>query len=194
VSARCRNQRGQALVEFAMVVPMIVIMALGVIEFSNGLFDQHVVTKLSREAANLISRDATLTDGVNAMRTISSKPVNFDNGSSRIIYSVIKRGATTGTANYDKLVLYQRCVYGSYPGGSHLATAGSGSFAGAPNYEAANSDSNTGLQVTNVPADLVTVKGGMIYVAEIYSRHTLLTPLDRFGIHLPTTLYSIAYL
>jgi hypothetical protein len=193
LSARVRNERGQALVEFAMVVPFIVLMALGVIEVSNGLFDQHVVTKLSREAANLISRDATIQDGVTAMRTISSKPVNFDNGTSKIIYSVIKRGATTGTPNYDKLILYQRYVYGTYSGTSKLTTSGSGSFAGAPSYEAANSDSNTGLQITNLPSNLMTVKGGMVYVAEIYSRHTLITPFDRLGIHLPTTLYSIAY-
>ena len=33
----------------------------------------------------------------------------------------------------------------------------------------------------------------MIYVTEIYTKHVLLTPLDRFGITVPQTLYSIAY-
>ena len=42
-------------------------------------------------------------------------------------------------------------------------------------------------------SDLVGVKGGMVYVTEIYTSHPLLTPLDKFGIKFPTTLYSIAY-
>ncbi|MGH8638270.1 MAG: hypothetical protein ACREUZ_14140, partial [Burkholderiales bacterium] len=89
--------------------------------------------------------------------------------------------------------LYQRHEYGTYSGSSKLALAGSGSFGSAPNYEAANSDNNTGLRVTNVPSDLVAVRGGLIFVTEIYTRHTLMTPLNRFGINVPQTLYSIAY-
>jgi hypothetical protein len=37
------------------------------------------------------------------------------------------------------------------------------------------------------------VTGGMLYVTEIYSTHTLITPFNRFGISVPGTLYSIAY-
>jgi hypothetical protein len=33
----------------------------------------------------------------------------------------------------------------------------------------------------------------MLYVTEIYTSHPLITPLDRLGITLPSTLYSIAY-
>ncbi len=33
----------------------------------------------------------------------------------------------------------------------------------------------------------------MIYITEIYTRHTLFTPLNRFGITVPQTLYSVAY-
>jgi hypothetical protein len=74
-----------------------------------------------------------------------------------------------------------------------LTTAGTGSFGPAPDYQAVNSDTNTGLRVTNVPANLIAVRGGMLYVTEIYTRHTLITPLERFGISVPQTLYSIAY-
>jgi hypothetical protein len=35
--------------------------------------------------------------------------------------------------------------------------------------------------------------GGLTYITEIYTRHALITPLDRFGITVPQTLYSIAY-
>ncbi|MGH8637264.1 MAG: TadE/TadG family type IV pilus assembly protein [Burkholderiales bacterium] len=184
---------GQSLIEAAMVTPLLVVIALGVVEVGYALLDQHVVTRLTREGSNLISRDTPLQTAAQVMRGIASRPVNFDNGTSKVIFSVLKRGETTGTANYDRIILYQRYEYGSYGGSSKLATAGGGSFGGPPNYEAANSDNNTGLRVTNVPADLVAVKGGLIYVTEIYTRHSLMTPLNRFGITVPETMYSIAY-
>ena len=127
------------------------------------------------------------------MTTMSSRPVNFTDGSSKIIFSVIKKVSTVGAANYGQPILYQRLVYGSYPGASALATSGSGSFGSAPDYTAANSDTDTRLRVTNLPNAAQMPLGGMIYVTEIYTRHTLITPLDRFGISVPQTLYSIAY-
>lgn len=187
------NARGQSVIEFALIMPLILVIVLGVIELGYALQDQHLVTKLTREGSNLISRDATLQDAATAIKSMGSLPLNFDNGSSTMIFSVVKRGATTGTANFDKMVLYQRYVYGSYPGASKVSTRGGGSFGGAPDYVAAGSDSNTNLQVTNLPANLVSVKGGMIYITEIYTRHTLITPFNRFGVNVPQTLYSIAY-
>jgi hypothetical protein len=110
-----------------------------------------------------------------------------------VIFSVLKRGATTGSSNYDKIILYQRYVYGNGPGTSQLSTRGSGTYGTAPNYEAANSDNNTNLQVTNAPPNVVSTPGGLIYVAEVFSQHDLITPLDNLGIQVPETLYSIAY-
>jgi hypothetical protein len=184
--------KGQAIVEFAVVAPIVLVVMLGLVELGYALVDEHVVTRLAREGSNLISRDTSLQDAATAMRTMSSRPLDFDR-SSRLIFSVIKRGATSGTSNFDKLVLYERLEYGTLARSSKLQTRGSGSFSGAPNYEAANSDTDIGLQLTNVPANLVASKGGMIYVTEIYTTHPMITPLDNFGITVPTTLYSIAY-
>jgi Flp pilus assembly protein TadG len=174
------------------MLPILVVLVLGIVEVGYALLDQHVVSKLSREGSNLISRDVPLQDAATAMRNMNTRPVNFASG-SRLILSVIKKGATVGTPNYDKLVLYQRYEYGSLSAQSALKTRGSASFGGAPNYEAPNSDSNTNLQVTNAPAGLITSVGGMAYVTEIFSTHSALTPLNKFGITLPDKLYSIAY-
>jgi hypothetical protein len=183
---------GQSIVEFALLLPFMVVLLLGLVELSYALVDQHVVTRLAREGSNLISRDTEFQDAAAAMRSMASRPVNLDDG-SKVIFSVLKRGATTGTSNYDKVILYQRYEYGSLPAQSTLTTAGPPAFGGPPNYEAANSDNNTGLQIANLPSDLVAVRGGMVYVTEIFTRHALITPLDAFGISVPTTLYSIAY-
>jgi Flp pilus assembly protein TadG len=185
--------RGQSLIEFALIMPLVLVVALGVIETGYALLDQHVVTKLSREGSNLISRDTLIDDAANAMRNMNSRPVDFDTR-SRFIFSVLKKGASTGTANYDKIVLYQRFEYGALTGvPSGLHTRGTGSFTLGPDYVANNSDTDTNLQIDNLPGSLTMVRGGLMYVTEVYTRHNLITPLDRFGVTLPNTLYSIAY-
>ena len=78
---------------------------LGVVDMGYLLLDQHVVTKLSREGSNLISRNTSLQDAAAAMKGMSSRPVNFD-ANSRMILSVIRKVATGGSANYNKEVLY----------------------------------------------------------------------------------------
>lgn len=184
---------GQSIVEFAIMLPLVLLIVLGVVEVAYALLDQQVVTKLTREGSNLISRDTSLQDAATAMASLSTRPVNLANG-SRLIFSVLRRGATTGTTNFNQIILYQRYEYGNFTGSSKLATRGGGSFRGAPDYEAVNADSNSGLQVTTaLPVDLAADPGSMIYVTEIYTRHTRITPLDRFGVSVPETLYSIAY-
>jgi hypothetical protein len=192
MKTRRSRDNGQALIEFALMLPLLLVIVLGIIEVGYALLDQHVVTKLTREGSNLISRDVTLQDAAAAMKTMKSRPVDFDNG-SKLIFSVIKKVATTGTSNYDKVILYQRYEYGTLAAQSALTTRGPAAFGGAPNYLAPNSDSNTNLQITNAPANLLVVRGGMAYVTEVYTSHGLITPLHRFGVTLPDKLYSIAY-
>jgi hypothetical protein len=94
--------------------------------------------------------------------------------------------------NSNKAVLYQRHVYGnvSLPGSSTLNNSG-GTFGLSPEFQAVNSDTDTSLQVTNLPVTMAP--GGMLYITEIYTRHPLITPFNRFGVQVPQTLYSIAY-
>jgi Flp pilus assembly protein TadG len=191
--SRARAEAGQGLIEFALVLPIVLLVAFGVIETSFAVLDDHVVTRMSREGSNLISRDTTLQDAVTAMRQMASRPVNFDDGSSKMILSVIKRGAISGTANFDKVFLYQRVQYGSYGGVSQFTPSGSGSFGGAPDYRATNPDTDAALQIPSFPPTLLPNQGGLLFVTEVFSRHQLITPLDRFGITFPSSLSSIAY-
>ncbi|MEP6593142.1 MAG: TadE family protein, partial [Acidobacteriota bacterium] len=82
---RLANARGQSVIEFAIVMPVVVVLVLGILELGYALQDQHLITKLTREGSNLISRDTTVQDAATALRAMSSAPVNFDNGSSRLI-------------------------------------------------------------------------------------------------------------
>jgi TadE-like protein len=191
--ARLRSASGQSILEFGIMLPLVVVLVLGVTEMSWALLDQHVVTKLTREGSNLISRDTSLADAALAMRTMSTRPVDFTNSNSKLIFSVVLRVATTGSSNYNTNILYQRYEYGGGTGSSQLSTRGSGGFGGPPEYQATNPDNDTSLQLTNLPAGINNTLGGMLYVTEIYTRHTLITPFNSFGIPVPNNLYSIAY-
>ena len=186
-------ERGQGLVEFALVLPVFLLLAFGVVELSYAMLDQHVVTKLTREGSNLISRDTTLQDASVAMKTMATRPVDFDTSQSRLILSVIKRGGTTGTPNYNKDILYRRYQIGGLSKSSQLLTQGAVSFGPAPDYTVPNADTNTNLQLTNLPPSVVLAPGGMLYVTEVYTTHSSITPLEAFGLTMPETLYSIAY-
>jgi hypothetical protein len=189
---RRRGERGQSIIEFALILPLLLVVVLGVVEVSYALIDQHVVTKLTREGANLISRDTSLGDAAAVLRSMASRPVDFDTR-SRLIFTVIRKGATSGTSNFGKDIIYQRYEYGALSASSVLQTRGASTFGVPPDYQAANADSDTGLQLTGLPPGLVVGTGSMVYVAEVFTSHELITPFDRFGVTVPNVLYSIAY-
>jgi hypothetical protein len=182
---------GQSLVEFAMTLPLLLLLVLGIIEVSYALYDQHIIAKLSREGSNLISRDVTLLDAATAMTSMASPPVNFTGANSRLIFSVIRQGTSGGNAGQP--VLYQTYQIGGLGAPSILTTRGTGSFGGAPTYLANNPDNDTNLQITNLPANITLPANGMIFLTEVYSRHNLITPFENFGFRLPTTLSATAY-
>jgi Flp pilus assembly protein TadG len=190
--ARLASSRGQSIVEFAICLPLLLLVTLGVIEMSNALMSQHVITKVAREGSNMISRETELVDAGTALQNMSTNPGTF-NSRTLVIFSVLLR-SQTGT-NSGQLVLYQRYQIGnSSLGGSRLN--GSGSFTAANDYTAANPNNTTSLRVTNAPAGIASVPGGMIYVTEVYTAYDSMTPLGDlrdYGIPVPNVLYSIAY-
>jgi hypothetical protein len=185
-----RGDAGQSLIEFAVVLPFLVLVAFGVIELSYALLDQHVVTSFSREGSNLISRNTSLRDAVTAMRQMTSRPLNLDNGSSKIILSVVRRVSSPSAANYDRVILYQRTEYGSLAAQSRMS-GGGGAFGPAPDYQALDPDNDTALRIGNLPVTLP--RGGTLYITEVFTKHMTLTPIDGLGLPVPDRLYSIAY-
>ena len=192
VFRRASREDGQTIVEMSIVLPIVLMVSLAMVEVSYAVLHQHVISRLTREGANLISRDVTLLDASNALKTMSTTPVDFTAG-SQLVLSVLKKGSLVGSANYDKVVLYQRYSIGTIGAASTLTTAGNGAFGPAPDFRALNSDSDTNLRITNLPGNVSMSVGGLMYVAEVFTQHAPLTPLDKFGITIPPTLQSIAY-
>ena len=52
---RLARQRGSELLEFALVLPLLLLLVFGIAEFSLVLFDKAVVTNAAREGARLAS-------------------------------------------------------------------------------------------------------------------------------------------
>ena len=50
------GERGQALVELAIALPLLVLLIMGVVDYSRAIHAKSIITNMSREAANLVSR------------------------------------------------------------------------------------------------------------------------------------------
>jgi Flp pilus assembly protein TadG len=190
--ARLRSSRGQSIVEFAICLPLLLLITLGVVETSQALMSQHVITKMAREGSNMISRETRMQDAGTALQNMSANPGEF-NSNTYVIFSVLLR-SPTGT-NAGQLVLYQRYSVGNSSLGSSRLNGNCGCTA-ANDYTAQNPNSDAALRVTNAPPNIASVAGGLIYVTEIYTRYDASTPLGNltdYGIPVPTVLYSVAY-
>jgi Flp pilus assembly protein TadG len=67
---RCRlDERGQALVEFALVVPLLLLLLLGVVEFARAWNTYQVITDAAREAARtaVVANPLVDIDSVNTV-------------------------------------------------------------------------------------------------------------------------------
>lgn len=188
---RRRGASGQSVVEFAVALPLFLLLVLGIMEFGYALYEDHIIVALAREGSNLISRQSTIQEAEVAMLAGVHGPVDF-NQNGRLIFSVIKLG--TGGANLNRAIISQRRVVGALASSSVLGTPPAGSYNGAPDYTAINQDNDTNIRVTGtLPNGLVLVAGQSVYVTEVYSRHNLISPAANFGVTLPTNLYASAY-
>ena len=62
-----RGRRGQAMVEAALMMPVMLLLLLGVIEAGNGLSIKHKMAVLSREGANIAARGTSLSETMNVV-------------------------------------------------------------------------------------------------------------------------------
>jgi Flp pilus assembly protein TadG len=60
---KSRSDSGQAIVEFALVLPILIILLLGITDFGIALYDKAVITNASREGARAGIKFMTDSDG-----------------------------------------------------------------------------------------------------------------------------------
>jgi len=194
-----RRWRGQALVEFGITIPMLLVVILGIFQLSFLIYQQYVALNLAREGANLILR-ADLTkpnsfdDAANAIRQAQGDPKSFD-ADSKLILSVVKLGDQPGPTQNQPIII-QRHVWGMATGTSLLGNPPADSYKdGTQNYVAWDSAQDTGIIANRpLPNGLLIQQGfnkGPVYVAEIYRKRRDIVPLA--GVKLPDSLYAVAY-
>jgi Flp pilus assembly protein TadG len=166
---RLEDERGGALIELALCLPILCILVFGVIECSQIIFDNQVMSGLSRQGSDLASRGATLATTVSSLvtqggslnigtqgRIIVTEVANDTNGNPRI---VDQAESSTGIS----------------------AVSAIGSGIGNP---------------ASMPSSASTVlnAGQTLYVTEVFYSYSPLTPLGGF-LHtsFAFTLYEVAY-
>lgn len=128
-----RSQSGQGITELALILPLLLLLALGAIEVSNMINSYLTLTHMTREGANSISRgiappgDADITncadpdDALDAIVVSANPVIRCDNQEQwRIIYSKISAEPPT-SANY---VVEEQITRGSLSKASQVGAQG----------------------------------------------------------------------
>ncbi len=109
-----KSQNGQSLVEFAIVVPMLLILVFGIAEFGRAWMTRNILTGAAREAVRVLAVPAP-TGGVSAAST-RANDILTSAGITTATVSVVDAagpfGAVTVTVNYNFPVV----VVGFIPG------------------------------------------------------------------------------
>jgi|AP12_2_1047962.scaffolds.fasta_scaffold03303_2 TadE-like protein len=158
-----RDTRGQAVAEFAMVLPLMLFLFLGMIEIGNALSVSHSLSRLSREGANIASRGTSLDTVVNVV-TYSGQDIQLGQRGGSIVSRVGMRS--------DGLQILDQVASPGLKDRSRLGTLGSHPVSFA----------SYGLQ-----------DDGTYYVVEIFYHYRPITPFARlFESAIPNPIYERA--
>ena len=89
-SLRC--QKGQAMVEAALMAPILLLLLLGLIESGNGLSIKHKMATLSREGANIAARGTSLQQTLDVVMNNGDEIQLSESGGAIITRVIVKDG------------------------------------------------------------------------------------------------------
>jgi Flp pilus assembly protein TadG len=93
-----REERGQALVEFALILPILLIMVLGIIDFGRAWNLQQTITQAAREAARAAAVDnqeVTTQAQVDSVAAATIAASSFDPALATVTVTGLKAGIGT---------------------------------------------------------------------------------------------------
>lgn len=162
------SSRGSAAVEFAFVLPLLIVLVFAIIDFGRLVHARLVVTNVSREAANLASRYRDIeiqqqAEDLLFLLSSSSTPLSLEEN-GRIIITKISAGSST--ENTDPVIAVQRSR-GGLSVGSRLAGGQLGLSQAMYEHLVFKEDNQT--------SDI-----SEITVAEVFYKYRPVTPLPSF--------------
>ena len=161
------RESGQALVEFAAVGFLLLMLVFGLIDFSRAIYDQQVMKGLTRQGSNLASRGTDLASSASSVIT-GAAPLNL-NSSGRVII--------TSVANVNGF--YK--ITGQVSAGGIAAASKIGQGVGNP------------ATVPPAAAPILQLNQ-TIYVTEVFYSYQAVTPVGKLvSVQMPSTLYDVAY-
>lgn len=158
-----RDTRGQAVAEFAIVLPLMLFLFLGMVEVGNVLAVSHTLSKLSREGANIASRGTSLDTVLTVVQT-NGGDLRFARRGGSVVSRVEVRS--------DGPVILDQVATPGFEDYSRLGAVGNSPVSFA----------SYGLQ-----------SGNTHYVVEVFYRYEPITPFARlFESALPDPIYERA--
>ena len=206
---KLRGRRaGTAAVEFALVLPFLLLLMLGLYDFARALQAQMILVNLSREGGSLASRSALQYTNQQIMVALASSAPPLDMGLNGMIYITKVAGHQEGSGVRNVVIEQYRWAQGWHQssfspvsavwtcgdsGGTSWVTGGTNDGACA-NLPSAGTSSPSANVMTAQLAD-----GDVIYAVESYYRFTMLLGAINFGfgLQLPQigpNLYSLTVL
>ncbi len=188
-----RNQRGQTLAEIGLVLPLLFLLAIGTMQTGFVIYQAHVVRKVAREGANMLSRQVTLDATAAAIRDFGVPHLGAFDSNAKLILSVVQVG-TTGS-NAGLAIITQRHTVGSLAGNSILGNPPAAAFSNTVNHPAIDPANNTALRaVSPLPNNLTLTGAETIFVAELFiARRDIAPLLWPIVINFDNSLYANAF-
>jgi Flp pilus assembly protein TadG len=176
---RLKDERGNALVEMAICLPVFLILVFALIDFSQRILDQQMMSAISRQGSDLASR-TKIVNGTTA------DPL----GLQTIVSALVTQGNALNIGTNGRIIL----------------TAVSDNTSGSPQI-VDQQESTTGISVTSSigsgngnPATMPSAAstalstGHTLFVTEVFYSYSPMTPIGKFMKTSPAgTLYEAAY-
>jgi len=157
--------RGIALVEFALILPILIILVLATVDFGRLIQTRLILSNVSREGGSLASRQTVVDTSLVTVLSQSGMPLNFGGPYGKIFITRISAGTSAGAPN---------------PTITSVATKGglavtSKIGAGNPNLGLTrNVYNHLVFNSTNATSDIAEVT-----VVEVYYKYRPITPLPK---------------
>jgi Flp pilus assembly protein TadG len=93
------GRRGTALIEFALVLPILIILLLVTVDFGRLIQARLIISNVSREGGSIAARQTTVDTSLTTLLKESGKPLNLIGADGKIVITRINAGTSAGSAN-----------------------------------------------------------------------------------------------